>query len=233
MLLYDENMDNKMLQKKRIMQYFIDSAEYIIDKEGIDNITIRKVASLAGYNSATLYNYFENLDHLIFVVGLNHLENYHNALPNYIKDCENSLEFYMEVCRCFFEFSYAEPELYMKLFFRNLDKKYEKYAQEYYDLFPEKGMSQSSDLSSFLRKNNLYDRSLTMLKKCVSDGILTHEGAGEFNEIAMLICYGQLMYVIHNFKNAETATEESMKYYKKIISSYINPEFKHLLDNIR
>jgi len=102
MLLYDENMDNKMLQKKRIMQYFIDSAEYIIDKEGIDNITIRKVASLAGYNSATLYNYFENLDHLIFVVGLNHLENYHNALPNYIKDCENSLEFYMEVCRyCF------------------------------------------------------------------------------------------------------------------------------------
>ena len=30
-------------------------------EEGIEAITIRKVAALAGYNSATLYNYFANI----------------------------------------------------------------------------------------------------------------------------------------------------------------------------
>ncbi len=31
-------------------------------KEGMEAITLRKVADLAGYNGATLYNYFKDLD---------------------------------------------------------------------------------------------------------------------------------------------------------------------------
>ncbi len=50
------------------MTYFIDATNEIIENEGIESVTIRKVANLAGYNSATIYNYFENLDHLIFLL---------------------------------------------------------------------------------------------------------------------------------------------------------------------
>ena len=46
----------KDLQKKRIMIYFIDATNLIIEKEGLDAVTLRKVADLAGYNSATIYN---------------------------------------------------------------------------------------------------------------------------------------------------------------------------------
>lgn len=62
-------MDNaerkRQLQKKRMMHYFIDAAVQIIDEEGIDGVSIRKVADIAGYNSATLYNYFDDLPHLV------------------------------------------------------------------------------------------------------------------------------------------------------------------------
>ena len=48
-------MTNKELQKKRILMYFIEAAQNIMENEGIENITLRKVADMAGYNSSTLY----------------------------------------------------------------------------------------------------------------------------------------------------------------------------------
>jgi len=47
------------IKKRRVMTYFIEAANEIIKEEGINGITIRKVADKAGFNSATIYNYFE------------------------------------------------------------------------------------------------------------------------------------------------------------------------------
>ena len=46
--------DKKYLQKKRIIKYFIDAVKQIQEEEGLQSVTIRKVADIAGYNSATL-----------------------------------------------------------------------------------------------------------------------------------------------------------------------------------
>ena len=50
--------DKKTIQKRRMMGYFIEAASQIIEEEGMEGVTIRKVADIAGYNSATMYNYF-------------------------------------------------------------------------------------------------------------------------------------------------------------------------------
>lgn len=57
----------KEIYKNKVMNQFINAAVELIDENGIENVTIRGVAAKAGYNSATIYNYFENLDHLIFL----------------------------------------------------------------------------------------------------------------------------------------------------------------------
>ena len=56
-----------------MMSYFIIAAQQIIQEEGIKAVTIRKVAALAGYNSATIYNYFENLENLLFFASMKYL----------------------------------------------------------------------------------------------------------------------------------------------------------------
>lgn len=53
---------NRQEKRKRIMSYFINATIELMEKEGIENLTIRKVAEQAKYNSATLYHYFSNLD---------------------------------------------------------------------------------------------------------------------------------------------------------------------------
>lgn len=55
----DKALDNNLtLKRKRIMIYFIEAAEKLIRQNGIENLSIRKIATEAGYNSATIYNYF-------------------------------------------------------------------------------------------------------------------------------------------------------------------------------
>lgn len=53
------------------MSYFINATIELMEKEGIENLTIRKVAEQAKYNSATLYHYFSNLDELELFASVN------------------------------------------------------------------------------------------------------------------------------------------------------------------
>ncbi|EHI79549.1 hypothetical protein HMPREF9093_00189 [Fusobacterium sp. oral taxon 370 str. F0437] len=55
-------MEEMNIKKKRVMMYFIEASQELILKEGLENLSIKKIAEKAGYNSATIYNYFENLE---------------------------------------------------------------------------------------------------------------------------------------------------------------------------
>ena len=55
---------NKLIKKQRVMCYFIDAARELSESMPLDDITIRAVADKAGYNSASLYNYFTDIDQL-------------------------------------------------------------------------------------------------------------------------------------------------------------------------
>ena len=57
-------MSRKEFQKKRKRGYFIEAAKKIIREEGTQNLTVKKVADLAGFAPGTLYNYFSNLNAL-------------------------------------------------------------------------------------------------------------------------------------------------------------------------
>lgn len=112
-------MDKKTIQKRRIMSYFIDAAYNIIDRDGIEKVTIREVADIAGYNSATIYNYFDSLEHLIFYASLRYLKEYINDLNDYVKDCRNSLDRFIRIWECFIFHSMNRPKIYYNIFLEN------------------------------------------------------------------------------------------------------------------
>ena len=59
-------MPNKDLQNRRMKQYFLDAAIETVRGEGLKAVSARNIASQAGYSYATLYNYFSDLNELIF-----------------------------------------------------------------------------------------------------------------------------------------------------------------------
>lgn len=51
--------------QRQNMRIFIEATKSLMDSVGEEGLSIRKIAAKAGYNSATIYNYFQDLDELM------------------------------------------------------------------------------------------------------------------------------------------------------------------------
>jgi len=214
--------DKKTIQKRRMMTYFIEAATQIIDEEGIDGVTIRKVADIAGYNSATLYNYFENLDHLIFFAQLKHLKIYVVHLDDYIKDAKNALDKYFLIWEFFCYHSFQEPLVYHTLFFKEFKKPLRHMMQEYYTLFPEELEWISEDIEPMIMNQDLYKRNLSLLVNCMKEGFLQEGVLEELNEMSLLVYQGMVQRMLTKQADytPKEATRRTMKYIKKYTMMY-------------
>lgn len=217
------NMTKKDIQKKRMMSYFIEATNKIIEEEGIEDVTIRKVADLAGYNSATLYNYFNNLDHLIFFACMKYMREYISTLPHSIADMENSLDKYFLIWKAFARYSFIYPKIYFRIFFDKYSNSLNDTIRQYYDIFPEELGKQSTDLMPMLLGQNIYDRNIYILKACLhkySTDILQLE---EINEIHILIYQGMLMRFLNGQTtySVEEGVDRILLFMKKSADSYL------------
>ncbi|HPE33639.1 MAG TPA: TetR/AcrR family transcriptional regulator [Bacteroidales bacterium] len=60
-------MSNKELQEQRMKSYFIEATKSILKAEGLKSLSVRNIADQAGYSYATLYNYFRDVNDLVFL----------------------------------------------------------------------------------------------------------------------------------------------------------------------
>jgi AcrR family transcriptional regulator len=65
----EQDTNNKQsIKSQRVKSYFILAAKEIIVSEGVENISVRKVADKAGYAYTTIYNYFTDVNELLKAV---------------------------------------------------------------------------------------------------------------------------------------------------------------------
>lgn len=202
-----------------MMVYFIEATAQIIEEEGIDNVTIRKVADIAGYNSATIYNYFEELSHLILFSSMRFLKKYTDALPQYIAKSNDPLEKYLLIWECFCKFSFNQPQIYYAVFSSNLGGLPEKLIQDYYSIFPTDLVGIEEELKVMLLENNLSSRCRLSLEKCVEKGYLDKENIDSINELQFLIWQGMLTTILNKrcSYTIDEAVEVTMQYIRKAI----------------
>jgi AcrR family transcriptional regulator len=219
------SMDRKTRIKRTIMNKFIDAASTIIDDEGLDKVTIRKVASAAGYNSATLYNYFDNIEHLIIFASIRYLRDYNQGLKKYVKNARNSLERYLLIWECFCKYSFDKPDIYNLIFFSDYSNSLNNIITEYYSLFPEELADSSLRLNSMLTGNNIYSRTLYQFGGCADEGYFREEDIPEINEVTILIYQSILQNLLKKSPpyDSKEALDKVMKYFGKIVESYRLP----------
>lgn len=219
-------MNKKDIQRKRNMSYFIDATKKIIEEEGIELVTARKVADIAGYNSATIYNYFENLDHLIFFASMQYLKEYVLDLPTYLKQVTNPVEKYIKIWECFSVHSFRNPKIYNLIFFNKLSHNLNDIIKEYYAIFPEELGEQDQEIVPMLLEKNIYIRDMEALRSCVTQGYIQKEHIYNVNEMSLLMYQGMLQRMINNQTNysEEEAVSRLVRYIKIVIKSYQNPE---------
>lgn len=206
----------KQIQKARMIHYFLDAAVQIIEEEGIEAVTIRKVADIAGYNSATLYNYFDDLQHLLFFASMTYLQEYIDDLPHYIKYVKNSEELYLEVWNCFIEYSFLRHKIYYTLFFADIKHDMDTYVSQYYALYPLDVKKFPKEVRVMLQNSSIRNRSKILIDYCIEEGYVKPQAANAILDVSTGVYENMLLQVERNRLSPGVAKELCRDYIKKI-----------------
>ncbi|MEF9946524.1 MAG: helix-turn-helix domain-containing protein [Lachnospiraceae bacterium] len=221
-----ESNSNKKIQRERIMSYFIRAAIELMDEEnGIHELSIRKVADRAGYNSATLYHYFSNLEELTYYASIGYLTQYAAELPIYLSKGVNSLEKYFLVWECFCKHSFLHPDIYQLLFFTPINGFHlADTFKSYYDIFPIEFSDEIKEYEAMLSEGDIYKREFFALKKALEkdDFQIAKQDIMAINEMNILIYRGMLAKVTEapHTITVDDAVKKTVLYMKHTVSSY-------------
>ena len=184
------------IKQKRVMIYFITAAKELIESEGVEKLTVRKAAAAAGYNSATLYNYFEDMEELVIFASMGYLKQYIVDLENTLEDSMNALERYRTIYKVFGKTCLKRPEIFYYLFYGKYKKKLKNVISIYYELFPDELGHHDDDI-------------IKMLPSLVEQGFVAEENV---NQTVVLMTRMFQSYLYDAWQGHDTRQiEEQMK----------------------
>lgn len=208
---------NKELKKQRMYTYFIDAALSIIEENDINNVTIRAVADRAGYNSAALYNYFDNLDHLKYFAVLSYLNNYTESIDYHIQKTDTYLDRYKKIWLTFSTYAFQYSIHFQLLFFSELSHNSNEYIKQYYTYFPDLIEEKEPSLVAMLLEEKLVNRSRVLVEEAIKHDEISQEKGYKIDEMVLLI----FQSLLENVKNEQLEPVEAYKDFEKYLDFLI------------
>lgn len=204
----------------RMWKYFIEATVEVIEEEGINQVTIRKVADRAGYNSATIYNYFDEISHLVFFASMKLLKGYVEDVAVYINRGNTPLEKYLLAWECFCKHSFKQPEIFHAVFIMDLGDQPEKMLEDYYEMYPADLINIPEELKPILFERSMTKRGKSLLSLATKEGQLEEDRVDKINEMTNLVWQGMLTNILNNRLDysLEDAERKTMEYIRHIVN---------------
>ncbi len=201
------------IKTKRVMMYFIEATEELLLNEGIENISIKRIAEKAGYNTATIYNYFTDLEELVLYASINHLKDYLRELKDKISIEMTAIEIYEVIYKVFVKHSFTRPEVFKILFFGKYSYKLGSIIKKYYEIFPDEIKGQLDLTKSMLIEGNIHNRDIPVMKQMIMEGSINKEEAPYIIESIVRVHQSYLENLLE--QNIDMSLEEySEKFFK-------------------
>jgi len=178
-------MQKKEIQEQRIKGYFIEAAKEMLKGEGLKSISVRNIAERAGYSYTTLYNYFKDLNELIFLC---------------VKDFQNECEAFIK------EEINKEPRGTEKI--KAITKAYIKYFVQYPGIFELFFIEKISNIGSKQPTTELISTFLDRLcieewDYCINQEIISKEKAGMVMRQLRFFTTGVLLLYLNRLQPAD------------------------------
>lgn len=217
------DFDKDDVKVKRIIKVFVNSTINLMEKDGIENITVRKVAEKSGYNPATIYNYFDNSRQLIFFASINFMNDYFKAIEQILDNSNDPLDNYIKLWETFCKYSFKNPKIYYSIFGENIEENPTVLINKYFKLFPEDFKYSSAVYLPLLTDNSDDESNITQpLQKCVENGYFSMAVAKNIDEVNMLYYHGMLSLLVNNrlSYNVDEAIEKTMEHIRQVINNF-------------
>lgn len=216
-------MKSNVLKRK-----YIEVACDIIQEEGREGVTIRKLGRILECNMASLYRCFHDLDELFLYTGLKFVRSYLRDVSVLLQEPDDSIERYHEIWECFMSHAFENPKMYNSLFFGKYSSKLEYASEEYYSqLFPEELTEFDRETRVTMMKGSFANGDSTMsraLIRCVQRGLIREEDREFLDHLHLQLFKGYLKDFMDNRRGRDTleqSKEELMNCYRMITSKYL------------
>lgn len=183
-------MKNNNYFKGLTRQEYIQKVHEIVERDGSDDISIRKIAREIGCSSAALYRHFDSKSELLYYVNLQTLEAYIARLNQAEKHWNNPWDIYVGVWDCYSREAFTHPKAFNMLFFENTNETLNRSIKEYYQMFPENIRDTNQKFLEMLNMPDFLGRDYQMCLKCVEAGVLSHENAKILNRSVCMLYKG-------------------------------------------
>ena len=174
-------------ERDQILISFIRAARGIIQDEGIDKVSIRKVANLTGLNSATMYLYFPNADALITMACMSYLEKYCRTLAADMPLMQSNRDAFVHSWEVFSQYAFADPQIFRHLFYTEHSFDMGEVIDTYYRLFPHQLDDISDNIVDMLHAGSIESRSMRVLSPLAEEMHFSGERMELVNEL--IVCY--------------------------------------------
>ena len=175
---------------------YIRKTQEIIQAEGREAASIRRIAKEMRCSSASLYRYFENQTELIYYAELQQLSGYIRRLNEAQKNWTNVWDYYVGIWDCYCREAFRNPDVYDLLFLKSENAKLNATIMDYYELFPETEGVSNQLFMEMLKQKDFMARDYEICKKCIDEGTLTPEAAAQLNRMACLLYEGYFKEVV-------------------------------------
>ena len=191
---------------------YIKKTQDIIQAEGREAASIRRIAQEMGCSSASLYRYFENQSELIYYAELNQLSGYIKRLNEAEKKWKNIWDRYVGIWDCYCREAFRNPDVYDLLFLKSENTKLNATITEYYEMFPEAVGETNEFFMAMLRQKDFRARDYEICKKCMAEGALDPEAALQLNRLACVLYEGYFKEVVDKGIREEDVDERVAQY---------------------
>ena len=194
------------IQVQTTKQRFVEETFQLIQEDGLEHLTVRKIAQRVGCTAAALYRHFESVDYLSVLASLRFLDDYFHELQKMQEEEEDPISLTFHSWARFNYYAFHNPPIFLHLFWGSYSYYLEEATTEYLQLFPEQANRYASAYFCVARtEKSLKDRDFVWLRKAANQGYLKYDDAVYISKINYYMVHGALLEHIADYKDPEVA----------------------------
>lgn len=175
---------------------YVEAAYELLVRDGLEGVSIRKVAEEVGCSSAALYRHFPDIEKLIAVASIRFLHDYIEDARFLSKVDLNPLELNLQLWECLAYYSFRNADVYENLFFGDESGQFYREAiDEYYGLYPEELFGLKDFMLDMFTNATIDERDGILLGRAAELGMLSHESAEYLCKVDSYLYRGMLASV--------------------------------------
>lgn len=175
---------------------YIERACQIVKDEGVEAVSIRRMAKEFNCSSTSMYRYFENVEELLYYSYLGYLDEYLEELNAHEKEWKDIWDMHIGIWECYCRAAFRFPQAYNIIFFSAASRNLPMAIKEYYEMFPERINIVSPYLQVMLQSTDLLERDMVMARRCAESGVITMDNAVKMNRLVCLLYKGYLKDIL-------------------------------------